>query len=126
MQTIEEKIKQTALKMGADSVGIAANSDFYNIVPKGYRPDDLLKGAKSVLVIGKRRYTTGQWMTSNTDIVHRARSAQGGRDAIGSSLTGMFESEYGHPAIFINPGMFDTGMLPPISLKVCAELARMQ
>ncbi|MCK5366811.1 MAG: hypothetical protein KAR22_27730, partial [Gammaproteobacteria bacterium] len=70
-----------------------------------------------------RRYTTGQWMTSNTDIVHRARSAQGGRDAIGSTLTGMLESEYGHPAIFINPGMFDTGMLPPISLKVCAELS---
>ncbi|MEE8339269.1 MAG: hypothetical protein V3R56_03940 [Xanthomonadales bacterium] len=122
-RTVEARIKKMALEMGADVVGIAAVADFYNICPKGYRPDDLLKRAKSVIVVGKRRYGTGQWLASNTDLIHRARSGQNSRDTIGSTLASFVESEYGHASVFINPGMFDTGFVPVLSLKVCAELA---
>ncbi|MFV1961205.1 MAG: hypothetical protein ACC658_05165 [Acidimicrobiia bacterium] len=122
-ETVEARIKTMALEMGADVVGIAAVSDFYDECPEGYRPDDLLKGAKSVIVVGKRRYTTGQWMAPNTDLIHRARSGQGNRDTIGATLAGLFEREYGHAALMVNAGMFDTGFVPVLSLKVCAELA---
>lgn len=112
-----------ALEMGADAVGIAAVSDFYKECPEGYRPDDLLKGAKSVIVVGKRRYTAGQWMAPNTDLIHRARAGQSKRDTIAATFAGLLEREYGHAALFVNPQMFDTGYVPVLSLKVCAELA---
>jgi len=123
MSTFAEQIKASARDMGADAVGVAAASDFSRFAPPGYRPEDLLKGARSVIAIGKRRYTAGQWRTSNIDVVHRARSLQGGRDAVGFAIANLIEREYGHHAILINPGMFDTGIVPPISLKLCAELA---
>lgn len=84
-----------ALEMGADAVGIAAVSDFSKECPEGYRPDDLLKGAKSVIVVGKRRYTRGQWMAPNTDLIHRARAGQSNRDTIAATLAGLLECEYG-------------------------------
>jgi epoxyqueuosine reductase QueG len=109
--------------MGVHAVGIAAVSDFRAHVPEGHRPDDVLINAKSVITLGNRRYTTGQWLTSNIDIIHRARSAQAGRDTAGFGVATFIEREYGYPSIVINPGMFDLGMNVPISLKVCAELA---
>jgi epoxyqueuosine reductase QueG len=122
-QTVESRIKEMAMDMGADAVGIAAVSDFYKECPEGYRPDDLLRGAKSVIVVGKRRYGNGQWMAPNTDLIHRARAGQNKRDTIAATFTSLFEREYGHAALFINPGMYDTGFVPVLSLKVCAELA---
>ena len=109
--------------MGADAVGIAAVSDFHEVCPEGYRPDDLLRGAKSVVVVGKRRYLKGQWTAPNTDLVHRARAGQSKRDTIAATFAARFEREFGHPALFVNPGMYDTGFVPVLSLKVCAELA---
>ncbi len=123
MEKIENHIKETALRLGADAVGIASVEAYAKHAPEGYRPGDLLKGAKSVIVIGKRRYSWGQWISSNIDIVHRARAGQGGRDAAGFSIMGMIEREYSQAAIFINPGMFDTGIVPVMSLKLSAELA---
>ncbi len=92
-QAVEARIKGMALEMGADVVGIAAVSDFHEICPEGYRPDDLLKGAKSVVVVGKRRYSKGQWTAPNTDLIHRARAGQSKRDTIAVSLAGLFERE---------------------------------
>jgi epoxyqueuosine reductase QueG len=123
METKGERIKKAALEMGADVVGIASVAQFYKYVPAGYRPDDLLKGAKSVVVTGNRRYTSGTWFTSNIDIIHRARSAMGSRNAVAWGIATLIEREYGHAAIPILPAMFDCGMNPVISLKVCAELA---
>lgn len=123
MESKESRIKKLATDIGADAVGIAPVSQFHKYAPEGYRPDDLLKGAKSVVSIGKRRYTWGQWLSSNIDIVHRARSGQGGRDTAGFRVANFIEQEYGHASIMINPGMFDTGLVPAMSLKLPAELA---
>jgi epoxyqueuosine reductase QueG len=117
------RLKQMAREMGADAVGVAAVSGFHRHAPAGHRPDDILKGAKSVVAIGKRRYTTGQWLSANIDTVHRARSGQGGRDAIGFAIANRIEQDYGHASLMINPGMFDTGLVPVMSLKLSAELA---
>ena len=94
MNSPAENIKQQALEMGADAVGIAAVSEFHRHAPEGHRPDDILKGAKSVIAIGKRRYTTGQWLSSNIDTVHRARSGQGGRDAVGMAIASKWMAEH--------------------------------
>ena len=123
MEQREARIKKEAMALGADAVGIAGVSEFYRQAPLGYRPDDLLKGAKSVITLGKRRYTTGQWLSSTLDPIYRARSAMGGRDAAGFSIAKLIEQTYGHPAMLISPAMFDCGLIPVLSLKVCAELS---
>lgn len=118
-----ERIKKLALDKGADVAGIASVAEIKKHVPKGYSPDDLLKGAKSVVVTGNRRYTSGTWLTSNIDVIHRARVAMGARDAVPLAVARFIESEYGYASIAILPGMFDTGMNPAISLKALAEMA---
>ncbi|GAB4261335.1 MAG: hypothetical protein Kow0092_10820 [Deferrisomatales bacterium] len=123
MESKEARIKQAARRLGADAVGIASAEAFRAYAPEGYRPEDLLRGARSVVALGKRRYTWGQWLSPNIDTVHRARAGQGGRDAAGYALATLIERDYGHPALFINPGMFDTGLVPVMSLKLSAELA---
>lgn len=121
--TKEELIKKTALDMGIDAVGIASVAEINKIAPEGHRPDDILKRAKSVVVMGKKRYSKGQWMSSNLDTIHRARGGQGTRDAAGGGMMGFIEKEFGEPAVLINPGMFETGMVPVLSLKLMAELS---
>ncbi len=123
MSSPAERIKQQALELGADAVGVAAVAEFYRHAPDGHRPDDILKGARSVVAIGKRRYTTGQWLSSNIDTVHRARAGQGGRDGAAFAIAERIEKDYGHASLMINPGMFDTGLVPVMSLKLPAELA---
>ena len=123
MQVITERIKKFALNQGAHVVGIASVDEIRKQVPKGYSPDDLLKGAKSVVVSGNRRYTSGTWLTSNIDVMHRARSAMGTRDSVALAVARLIESEYGYASIPIVPAMFDSGINPVISLKVLAEMA---
>jgi epoxyqueuosine reductase QueG len=123
MERKEDFIKQKALEFGADAVGIASVKRYHEYAPKGYRPDDLLKNAASVVTLGKRRYTTGQWLASTLDPIYRARSAMGGRDAAGYSIAKLIEQTYGHPALFIGPAMFDCGLVPVMSLKLSAELS---
>jgi epoxyqueuosine reductase QueG len=123
MGKIEKSFKKMALKMGVDAIGIASVEEFKKHAPEGYCPDDILPGAKSVIVIGKRRYSWGQWNTSNIDVIHRARAGQSGRDAAGANIAALLEKKYSHASLFINPGMFDTGIVPVMSLKLAAELA---
>ncbi len=123
VEAATDRIKKFALDRGAHAVGIASVAEIKKHVPKGYSPDDLLKGAKSVVVTGNRRYTSGTWLTSNIDVIHRARSAMGVRDAVPLAVARLIESEYGYASIAIMPAMFDTGMNPAISLKVLAEMA---
>jgi len=50
---MEERIKGFCKSLGADLVGIASSNRFEE-APKGHRPDDLLEGANSVIVVGIR------------------------------------------------------------------------
>ncbi len=47
------EVKQFARSIGADLVGVAS-TDRFEGAPPGHRPEDLLPGAKSVIVIAKR------------------------------------------------------------------------
>jgi len=49
------EIKEKALAMGAKVVGIASVEAINRFAPPGHRPDNLLKGAKSVVVLGGGR-----------------------------------------------------------------------
>jgi len=118
-----DRIKKFAIDKGADVVGIASVSEIKKHVPKNYSPDDLLKGAKSVMVIGSRRYTSGTWYVSNVDVMHRQRAMMGGRDNAILAVARFIEAEYGYESLSIVPAMFDSGFNPAISLKVLAEMA---
>jgi len=117
----EERIKKIALQNGADVVGIASVKEINKSAPAGHRPDDLLKGARSVITVGVRRYTAGTWLTSSTEVVHRARGAMGARDSVPLIAARFIEENYGCPTIVYNAHMPDTGMNVSLSLKVLAE-----
>ncbi len=57
----ETRIKELALREGAGLVGIASVEAINQLAPKGHRPDDVLAGARSVVVIAGRTYLRGAW-----------------------------------------------------------------
>src|SRR5438128_9971838 len=59
--TREEQVKAIGLKAGARVVGIATVEAFREKVPEGYRPEDILPGARSVVVAGGDGPTAGAW-----------------------------------------------------------------
>jgi len=122
-QSPEERIKRLALDGGASVVGIASVSQISQHVPPDHRPDDILGGARSVVVVGRRRYTSGSWLTAHTEVLHRDRTAVGARDSLALNIARFIEREYGYPSILYNSRMQDTGFNPALSLKVCAEMA---
>ena len=56
-----KEIKDKALSMGARVAGVASVEAINRFAPPGYRPDDMLKGAHSVVVLGGN----GQNRTTN-------------------------------------------------------------
>ena len=65
----ESEIREKALAMGARAVGIASVEAINRIAPPGHRPDDLLKGAKSVVVLGGGEPTAGAWRTGTNRVL---------------------------------------------------------
>lgn len=122
-QSPEERIKRLALEGGASVVGIASVAQIKQYVPPDHRPDDILGGARSVVVVGRPRYTSGAWLTAHTEVLHRARAAVSARDSLALNIAHLIEREYGYPSILYNSQMRDTGFNPALSLKVCAEMA---
>jgi epoxyqueuosine reductase QueG len=122
-QLPEERIKRLALEGGASVVGIASVSQINQYVPPEHRPDDILGRARSVVVVGSPRYTSGTWLTAHTEVLHRARVAISARDSLALNIARFIEREYSHPSILYNSQMRDTGFNPALSLKVCAEMA---
>jgi len=59
--TREEQVKEVGRRAGARVVGIAAVEAFRAQVPEGYRPEDILPGARSVVVAGGDGPTAGAW-----------------------------------------------------------------
>ena len=59
------RIKEFAMKAGADVVGIAPVERWDKDVPEGHRPVDVLPGAQSVIVVGARGPTAGAWQSPN-------------------------------------------------------------
>lgn len=120
-QILAQKIKAMAVGFGADVVGIAPAVRWDDFVPEGYRPYDLLPGAKSVIVVGTRGPSAGAWRSPNPRVME-VLGLDFANDRAIAALTGWIEKETGHMAIQA-PGLPVTGHQPPFSYMLAAVLA---
>ena len=94
-----KEIKEKGLSMGARAVGIASVKDINRLAPSGHRPDDLLRGAKSVVVLGGNEPTAGAWRSGNNRVLG---SIGYNRSKLGSAARGLayyLEDRFGYFAI---------------------------
>lgn len=121
IETRALEIKEFALASGADVVGIADPRAWDEHVPEGHRPDDILPGASSVVVVGSRGPTAGAWRSPN----HRLMEVNGydfRNDAAIHRVADMIDQRYDHYAIQA-PGLPSGGHMPPFSMMLAAVLA---
>ena len=118
---LEEQIKKVGLKAGARVVGIAAADAFRDRVPEGYRPEDILPGARSVVVAGGDGPTAGAWRCPD----HRVMEITGYdlRENVAIHvIADHIERQLGYHAIQA-PSLSVHGHEPPFSIMLAAELA---
>ena len=119
---IAEKLslEKLARKAGALVFGVA-DPDQFTAAPEGRRPNDLLPGAKSVIVIGGAKPRAGDW--ASPKFQHMELSSTNDRvTAIAMKLSHTIEREFGYYAITTPPGV-DEGQQPFLSISLAAELA---
>jgi hypothetical protein len=116
------QIIEKALSLGARVAGVARVDAINRFAPPGYRPDDLLKGALSVIVLGGNEPTAGAWRSGT----HRVLGSIGyNRTLLATAarrLAYFIEDHFEYYSIPIPSGN-RTGHYPYISLKLCAEHA---
>jgi epoxyqueuosine reductase QueG len=118
---LAKRVKEAALGFGADVVGIAPADRWDAYVPEGYRPHDLLPGAKSVIVVGARGPTAGAWRSPNPRVME-VLGLDFANDRAVAALTSWVEAETGHMAIQA-PGLSVAGHQPPFSYMLAAVLS---
>ena len=128
MGLMEQEIKDYALKKtGILAVGIASVEDINRYAPVGYRPDDQLPGAKSVIVLGGDHPTKASWEAHPRVMVEIGPTADGPvRHAAGLSY--FLEEKYGGNSVptIVNTslgGSLQGGTMPWQSIKLHAEMA---
>ncbi|MBA7614469.1 hypothetical protein ES703_21734 [subsurface metagenome] len=118
--TLEREIKQFGSQQGADLVGIASVADINRYAPPGYRPDDILTGAKSVVVFAKRGLIRGAWRSPDYRTLYY-NAVWGALPGIAMAIAGLIESKYGYYSLAKIPPSI--GLYPSLSQKLCAEMA---
>ena len=119
--TPEEQLKAVGLKAGARVVGIATVEAFREKVPEGYRPEDILPGARSVVVAGGDGPTAGAWRCPD----HRVMEITGydlRENVAVHAMCDFIEGTLAHHAIQA-PSLPVHGHEPPMSMMHAAELA---
>jgi epoxyqueuosine reductase QueG len=119
--THTEHLKQVGERAGALVVGVAAATAFNEFVPEGHRPEDLLLGAKSVVVAGGKGPTSGAWQCPD----HRVMEITGYdfRENVAIHvMCDCIEREYGYQAVQA-PSLPTAGHTPPMSMMLAAVLA---
>ena len=119
--TPEEEIRQFAIQQGAKLVGIASVTDINKYAPPGHRPDDILVGAKSVIVCVGHPATRGAWRSPDYQAFPANYDFTRIRGGITLALAKFIESEYGYYALADVPQ--PVGLYPSLSFKLCAEMA---
>ncbi len=119
--TPEEEIKQLGIQRGAGIVGIASVTDINKYAPPGHRPDDILAGAKSVVVFAGHHTLHGAWRSSDHRTHYHNRDFPRLRSSVAMSVARFIESEYGYYSLADIPPSI--GLNPSMSLKLCAEMA---
>lgn len=119
--TNTDRIKQVGERAGALVVGIAAADAFNEYVPQGHRPEDILPGARSVLVAGSQGPTAGAWQCPD----HRVMEITGYdfRENVAIHvMCDYIEREFGYQAVQA-PSLPTAGHHPPMSMMLAAVLA---
>lgn len=119
--TPEREIKQLAIQRGAEQVGIASVARINEYAPSGHRPDDILIGARSVVVFAGRVTPRGAWRSPDYRTHYANRDFPRIRTGIAMAVAKFIESKYGYYAIGQIPP--PVGFNPSLSLKLCAEMA---
>jgi epoxyqueuosine reductase QueG len=106
---------------GAVAVGFADATSFDAAAPEGYRPTDLLPGARCVVVVGGGAPRAGDWASPLAE--HQASMGTSDRiHSLGLKVAKQIEAELGHYALFVPPGV-NKGNRPFLSIALAAELA---
>ncbi|GIX47356.1 MAG: hypothetical protein KatS3mg131_1567 [Candidatus Tectimicrobiota bacterium] len=119
--TETERLKEVGRRAGALVVGVAAADAFNTYVPEGHRPQDILPGARSVVVAGSMGPTAGAWQCPD----HRVMEITGYdfRENVAIHVMCDFiEREYGYRALQA-PSLPTSGHTPPMSMMLAAVLA---
>jgi len=120
--SVEQEIKVKCLAMGARAVGIASVDDINRFAPEGHRPDDLLKKAKSMIIVAGGEPSAGAWHAGTHRTLASIGYNRGPMASAARNLSVFMEDKYRHFTIPIPSGNKD-GHQPYISLKLCAEMA---
>ncbi len=119
--TPEAEIKQLGIQQGAELVGIASVTDINRYAPPGHRPDDILIGAKSVIVFAGYVALRGAWRSPDHRTHYQNRDFPRIRSGIAIAVAKFIEAEYGCYSLGEIPPSI--GFNPSLSLKLCAEMA---
>ena len=114
-------LKSVALKSGATVCGIADATAFDAHAPEKHRPDDLLPGARSVVVVGGAQPRAGDWAATSPWGLQTMGTTER-IQAVGRRLAQYIESEFGYYALYVPPGTA-SGDTPFLSLMLAAQLA---
>ena len=116
-----DALKEVGRRAGALVVGVAAAEAFNEFVPEGHRPEDVLPGARSVVVAGNQGPTAGAWRCPD----HRLMEITGYDFRENVAIHVMcdhIEREYGYRALQA-PSLPTAGHHPPMSMMLAAVLA---
>jgi hypothetical protein len=117
----EEEIKQFAIQRGAELVGFASVDDINKYAPAGHRPDDILIGARSVVVIAGHPLIRGAWRSPNHRTIPANFDFSRVRAGIAVAIAKFIESKYGYYSLAdVAPTI---GLNASLSFKLCAEMA---
>ncbi len=113
-------IKEIGKSAGALVVGVTAVEAFNEFVPEGHRPQDILPGARSVIVAGNRGPTAAAWKCED----HRVMEITGYdfRENVAIHvMCDAIERDYGYRALQA-PSLPTSGHRPPMSMMLAAVL----
>ena len=119
---VEDEIKSHGCELGAFVVGIASVDDVNRRAPKGHRPNDLMRGARSVVVVGHGVTSAGSWRAEDARAHASIAYNRTTNIVIAQQIVWHIEKKYGYAAMLCPPGSAN-GRHPYISLKLLAEMA---
>src|SRR5258706_9533056 len=121
LMSLTEDIKAIGLGAGARVVGVATAEAFRAGVPEGYRPEDILPGARSVVVAGGDGPTAGAWRSPDNRVMEITGYDLSENVAI-HAMCDFIEGTLAHQAIQA-PSLPVHGHDPPMWMMHAGELS---
>lgn len=120
LSKLQADLESFSKRVGALSFGVA-DAEAFTEAPEGYRPADLLPGARSVIVVGGSPPRAGDWMSPAPEL--QETMGTGDRvNSMGRKVAKFVEEKLGYYALFVPPGL-NRGNRPFLSIMYAAELA---